>query len=410
MTWWIRTRRLTVGHATRSLVLPGKLRGFCRGDPANGHGERARSMSDGGWQFYGSIFVGSILLTLVFTPLALRLALRRAVLDHPVGYKRHDSPVPYLGGLAMVGAFSLAVLGAALVRPPVTGRGELVVVVGLAFGLSVVGLIDDLRYLRPWVRVLGETGAGLALYQVGAGVDLFGSDPLNALVTIVWVVGIVNAFNLLDNMDGLSAGVAAVGAGAFFVLAASNGQFLVGGLALATAGCALGFLRHNFHPARIYMGDCGSLFLGFMLAYLGMKLRFDGPVKVTFLVPILALGVAVFDTTLVTASRLLRRRSPFRGARDHASHRLVVVGIPVPVAVALLYAAAVSLGVIGFVVSRADPTLAYLLAGLVGALGVFIGVLLARVPVEEIEMEQVRWRRRRAAALDPDGEAAAEAG
>lgn len=367
-------------------------------------------MSDGGWQFYGSIFAGSILLTLVLTPLALRLALRRAVLDHPVGYKRHDSPVPYLGGLAMVGAFSLAVLGAALVRPPVTGRGELVVVVGLAFGLSVVGLIDDLRYLRPWVRVLGEAGAGLALYQVGAGVDLFGSDPLNALVTIVWVVGIVNAFNLLDNMDGLSAGVAAVGAGAFFVLAASNGQFLVGGLALATAGCALGFLRHNFHPARIYMGDCGSLFLGFMLAYLGMKLRFDGPVKVTFLVPILALGVAVFDTTLVTASRLLHRRSPFRGARDHASHRLVVVGIPVPVAVALLYGAAVSLGVIGFVVSRADPTLAYLLAGLVGALGVFIGVLLARVPVEEIEMERVRWRRRRAAELDPDGEAAAEAG
>jgi UDP-GlcNAc:undecaprenyl-phosphate GlcNAc-1-phosphate transferase len=338
-------------------------------------------MSGGGWQIYLTIFCGSALLALVLTPLALRLAVHRQILDHPLGYKGQASPVPYLGGLAMVGAFSLAVFVAGLVRPPVTGRSELFVVIGAAFGLSLIGLVDDLRHVRPWARVVCEIGAGYALYEVGAGVQLFSSDLANAFFTIAWVVAITNAFNLLDNMDGLSAGVAMIGAGAFFVIAAANGQFLVAGLAAATAGCALGFLRHNFHPARIYMGDCGSLFLGFMLAYLGAKLRFDSPASVTFLVPILVLGVAILDTTLVTVCRLLRRRSPFRGARDHVSHRLVAVGIPVPAAVAVIYGAAVSLGVLGFVVSRVPREPAYLLAGLVGALALFLGALLARVPI-----------------------------
>jgi UDP-GlcNAc:undecaprenyl-phosphate/decaprenyl-phosphate GlcNAc-1-phosphate transferase len=210
-------------------------------------------------------------------------------------------------------------------------------------------------------------------------------------------------------MDGLSAGVAAIGAGAFFAIAAANGQFLVAGLAAAVAGCAIGFLRHNFHPARIYMGDSGSLFLGFLLAYLGVKLRFDGPTSVTFLVPILVLGIAIFDTTLVTVCRLLRGRSPFQGGRDHVSHRLVAIGVPVPVAVSLIYVAAVSVGIVGFVVSRIERAPAYWLAGLIGALALFLGVLLARVPVYEVEAARSRWRRRLAASAgdtdEPDADA-----
>jgi UDP-GlcNAc:undecaprenyl-phosphate/decaprenyl-phosphate GlcNAc-1-phosphate transferase len=366
-------------------------------------------MSNGGWLQYSTIFLASAFLSLVFTPLALKVAVRRSVLDHPGDHKSHESPVPYLGGLAMVGAFSLAVLAAAVIRPPVTGRNELFVVVALAFGLSLVGLFDDIRHVRPWARVLCEIGAGYALYEVGAGVELFGSDLANALFTIVWVVAITNAFNLLDNMDGLSAGVAAIGAGAFFAIAAANGQFLVAGLAAAVAGCAIGFLRHNFHPARIYMGDSGSLFLGFLLAYLGVKLRFDGPTSVTFLVPILVVGIAIFDTTLVTICRLLRRRSPFQGGRDHVSHRLVAIGVPVPVAVSLIYVAAVSVGVVGFVVSRIERAPAYWLAGLFGTLALFLGVLLARVPVYEVEAARSRWRRRLAASTGdvevPDADA-----
>ena len=138
-------------------------------------------------------------------------------------------------------------------------------------------MLDDLRGLSPVGAIVAEVAAGLAVWGVGAGVDLFGPGVTDAVVTVVWVVGITNAFNLLDNMDGLSSGVAAIAAGSIFVIAASNGQFLVAALSIGLAGCALGFLRHNFHPATIYMGDAGALFLGFVLAYLGLKLRFDAP-------------------------------------------------------------------------------------------------------------------------------------
>ena len=264
-------------------------------------------MTGGGWQ-YLAVFLVSAAFSLLLTPLVLRFALRRNVLDLPGGHKSHTDPVPYLGGLAIVAAFALTVVVAALVRPPVSGRGELFVVLGLAVLLAFVGLLDDLTSLSPVVRLVVEVGAGLAVWAVGGGIDLFGPGVTDAAITVLWVVGITNAFNLLDNMDGLSSGVAAIAAGWIFVIAvARTDSSSWPGSAIGLAGCAIGFLRHNFHPARIYMGDAGALFLGFMLAYLGMKLRFDAPTSTTFLVPILIMGVPIFDTTLVTVTRLTSR-------------------------------------------------------------------------------------------------------
>ncbi len=338
-------------------------------------------MSSGGWQEYVTVFGGAAALSLFLTPLMMRLAVRLHVLDRPGENKSHDFPVPYLGGLAIVFAFAVAVTGAAVVRPPVGGRDELVLVLGVAVVLSLVGLLDDLRGLGPVFRLLVEVAGGVAIWTAGVGTELFPIEPLNAVFTVAWVVGVTNAFNLLDNMDGLSAGVAAIAAGWIFIIAAANDQFLVAALAAGLAGCALGFLRHNFHPARIYMGDAGSLFLGFLLAYLGLKLRFPGPTQVTFLVPILVVGVAIADTALVTWCRLRVGKSPFQGGLDHMSHRLVFMGIPVPISVALIYGASIGLGGIAFVVSRIDRLSAYVLAGLVVAGGLFLLVLLSRVPV-----------------------------
>ncbi len=335
----------------------------------------------GAWWEYAAAFGGALLLALVFTPLALVVAQRRQILDHPGDHKGHESPVPYLGGLAIVSALSVAVLVVGVVRPPESGFDELAAVLGMALVLSVVGLLDDLRGLGPIVRLVVEAAAGVGVWAVGAGVHFAGSSTLNALVTVVWVVGITNAFNLLDNMDGLSGGVAAIAAGSIFTIAQVEGQFLVAALAATLAGCALGFLRHNFHPARIYMGDAGSLYLGFVLAYLSLKLRFGAPEDVTFLVPLLVLGVPILDTTLVTLARLRHGRSPFQGGRDHVSHRLVRLGLPVRGAVGTIYVTAASLGVIALVVSRVDRTSAYLLAGLVAALGVLAGFALGLVPV-----------------------------
>lgn len=332
---------------------------------------------------YLAIFFASVLLATGATPLIRRFALRWGLLDRPGGHKGHSSPIPYLGGLAMAFAFSLALMAAALLRPPSSGLDELAVILGAALGLSVVGLIDDLRGLGVAPRLVTQVLAGLGLHWVGAGVLLFSAGWLNALVTVLWVVGITNAFNLLDNMDGLSAGVAIVGAISFFVIAALNSQYLVAALAIALAGCALGFLKHNFHPARIYMGDAGSLFLGFLLAAIGIKLRFPGPKVVTFFVPILVLGVPIIDTVLVTAGRLVHGRNPLSGGRDHISHRLVFVGIPVPASVALIYGSALAHGWLGVVMSRVDRTTGFILMAFVIAVDLFFVVLLFVVPVYE---------------------------
>lgn len=331
--------------------------------------------------YYAVVFAGSGLLSFSCTPLALRTAINRRFLDRPVGYKQQRSPVPYLGGLAIVFAFTSVVVAAAVFRPPSAALNELITILVLAVLVSLMGLLDDVRSLTPGVRLAAEIAAALIVWRSGIGVQLFIAEPLNAAFTVVWIVGITNAFNLLDNMDGLSAGVAAIGAGWFFVIGAVNGQYLVASLAAALAGCALGFLRHNFHPARIYMGDAGSLFLGYMLAVLGVKLRFDGPTNVTFLVPALVLGTALLDMGLVVTCRLLAGRSPFQGGRDHISHRLVFIGIPIRVAVGLIYGGAFSLGVVALVVSRVDRLSAYLLVGVMLAGGILLGALLARVPV-----------------------------
>jgi len=338
---------------------------------------------------YAAVFLATLAMSLVLTPLALRVAVRHRVLDEPGAIKGQAVAVPYLGGVAIVVSFAVAVMAAATIERPTSGLDELALILGLGVGLAVMGLVDDLRGLGPWLRLVLEIGAGFTIWATSNGTQFFGVAPLDLALTVIWVVGVTNAFNLLDNMDGLSAGVATVAAGSFFIIASVNGQFLVATLACALAGCSAGFLRSNFHPARIYMGDAGSLFLGFMLAVIGLKLRFDGPTQVTFAVPILVLGVALFDTTLVTVNRLLHRRSPLSGGRDHTSHRMVMVGIPVPATVTLLYMGGVSLGWLAIIMSRVDRGTAFILMGWVAAVAALLGVLLSRVPVYETSQRRL---------------------
>jgi len=177
-------------------------------------------------------------------------------------------------------------------------------------------------------------------------------------------------------MDGLSAGVASIAALWFLVIAGVNGQFLVATMAAAVGGCALGFLRHNLPPARIYMGDAGALFLGFCLSIVAMKLRFHGPTRVTFFVPILVLGVPLLDTSLVVLTRVRAGLSPFQGGRDHLSHRLVVLGASTSAAVAGLWAVGLGFGWAALVMSRVDTGTAFVLMALVLTLSSGAGALL----------------------------------
>lgn len=361
------------------------------------------------WPAFLAAFAGSLVVAWVLTPLLLGYALRRSVLDLPDARKSQASPVPYLGGLAIVGGFSAMCLAAAGLTRASSVVAELGTLLGIGLALAVLGLADDLRGgISPVLRVAVEVLAGALVWASGSGTELQAGPAVDLVVTVLWVVGITNAFNLLDNMDGLSAGLASIAGLVFALIAGLNGQYLVAALAAGTAGCAAGFLRHNFHPAKIYMGDAGSLFLGFLLAVLGLKLQLVGtPPVVAMFVPMLVLGVALFDTTLVTWQRLAHGRSPFLGGRDHASHRLVWVGIPVPVAVCLLYAAAVSLGWLAVLLARLDTVSGLLLIGFVLAAGVLLLGLLSAVPVyENSRQRQVMLRVVRAHEPEPPAAAA----
>jgi UDP-GlcNAc:undecaprenyl-phosphate GlcNAc-1-phosphate transferase len=328
------------------------------------------------------IFGVAAALTVVCTPVALRLAKRLDYFDTPTAGKSHRAPVPYLGGLAIVVPFVLIAVVAGLVGT--SDRHDvsyLAVFLAMAVGLAALGLFDDLRGLSPWPRLVLEIGAGIGVWKITDAAWIPGPRPLQAVVTVCWVVIVTNSFNLLDNMDGLAAGIAAVSSIFLFAVALENGQFLLATFALALAGCATGFLRYNFRPARIYMGDTGSLFLGFILAVLSLDLRFPTAQPAMFVVPVLIVGVALFDTTLVSITRPLQGRTPLQGGLDHVSHRLVFVGLSVRAAVCLLYSVAVALGTIALVITGVDWPTRLVVGALVALFALATGFVLARVPV-----------------------------
>jgi UDP-GlcNAc:undecaprenyl-phosphate GlcNAc-1-phosphate transferase len=317
------------------------------------------------------IFVFLIALTVTgfSTPVVRRLAIYIGFVDNPQARKLHKNPMPMMGGVAI---FLGALLGIMfLFQDVVLVRSAQVRGILLACSLvAAVGLIDDRYPLPSWAKMGGQIIAGIILIYFGVGVKLPLPTWLNFLITLVWLVGISNAINFLDNMDGLSAGISAVSASFILLLAALNGQYLVGALAAAVLGATLGFLRYNFKPAQIFMGDAGALFLGFLLAVLALQLRFpENSNTVTWMVPIFALGMPIFDTTLVVFSRIRRGVSPNTAGKDHSSHRLVRLGFTEKESVLIWYLVAGIFGMIAIFLTHAEPLEGYLIGGLSAILG-----------------------------------------
>jgi UDP-GlcNAc:undecaprenyl-phosphate GlcNAc-1-phosphate transferase len=253
--------------------------------------------------------------------------------------------------------------------------------VGILLGATLVslfGLADDHWGLHAYLKLGGQLLAGVILILGGTQVYLFPSHPwLNWAITLLWVVGLTNAFNLLDNMDGLSGGIATVAA-TFLLLLAAMGrppQVLVGAMAAALIGACIGFLRYNLNPATIFMGDTGALFLGFLLAALSIKLRFPSNVPwITWLVPVCVLALPIFDTSLVFFSRLRRGKNPLTTpGKDHLSHRLVALGLTRREAVLTCYLIGGACGLVAIYISQARFPDGYVAAGLLGLAGL-IGI------------------------------------
>ncbi len=338
--------------------------------------------------FYLILFLLSLGLALGGTPLAGRLALRTGMVDAPSARKVHLSPVPLLGGLAIFVAFMSGLLGLSYLFLPFYIPQLAAILLG-ATVISFFGLWDDKWGLRPLYKLGAQVLVAGWLVLTGVQIEFLHAlpfaDVLNVAATILWVVAITNAINFIDNMDGLSSGVSAIAAGFFFLAAYQSGQWLVALMAVALAGAALGFVYHNFGFIRgrtlIFMGDSGSLFLGYVLAALGIKLRFANVDFVTWMVPVLVLGLPLFDLSLVVISRT-RRRIPFtRGGKDHTSHRLVALGLTKREAVMATYLICGVLGVAALVVTGASVVDGYWVGG-VTALAAFVTLYkLEQVPL-----------------------------
>ena len=319
------------------------------------------------------IFLGSLLLTGFGTPFVRQMAMAIGFVDAPSKRKLHVAPMPLMGGVAIFG-------GAIVLLAVYFGRLGNTRVLGQLFGaalISAIGLLDDKRPLSAKVKFAVQAAAFILVIWLGTSVRIPGFPLwLNWVLTFIWFSIITNAINFLDNMDGLCAGVAAVAAAFIVLMANFSGQFFVGPLAAAILGACLGFLRYNFKPARIFMGDAGSLLLGYMLASMSLQLRFpDNSTFVTWMVPLFILGVPLFDLTLVSIARLKRGVNPLTAAgKDHTSHRLVRMGLSQREAVLTIYLLGGIYGMIALFIIQADLVEGYMIgvsAAIISLFGIY---------------------------------------
>jgi UDP-GlcNAc:undecaprenyl-phosphate GlcNAc-1-phosphate transferase len=291
-----------------------------------------------------ALFVFSFIVTGLVTPLFRKLAVHFHIWDSPnSSHKTHVEPVPYLGGLAIVfGVLVVVFLGLWFSGSSKSTYIILINCVIPAIFMSLIGLADDILNLSPWPRFVAQSIAGAAtswfLIQNKTKGVLFDSEIINVTVTVLWIVGLCNAVNFFDNIDGGAAGAIAISTASIALISLFTEQGYVGALASVVSGSCLGFLLWNKSPARIYMGDAGSLFLGVLVATLAI--RIDTEVTnhgLALMIPFLILALPILDTTVVVISRISRGISPFRGGRDHLSHLIMARAFSKKVTILLLW-------------------------------------------------------------------------
>lgn len=327
----------------------------------------------------------SIAISAVLTIVVREFARRYGHVAKPKSDRWHKKPTAMLGGVAIAAATFIGYLAF------VPKNTQSLVVVGASAWLFVVGLIDDVFNIKPYQKLFGQLIGATVVVGFGLTLPLTGNQLVDIWVTVFWIIGITNAINLLDNMDGLAAGIAAIAAAslAFGMFGSSPAGEII--LVTVFIGALIGFLFFNFNPASIFMGDCGSMFVGFLLSTSVLLGQSGGRSRGVFsilAVPVLILFVPIFDTTFVTVLRKLWGRKASQGGRDHTSHRLVALGLSERSAVMMLYGFAIVAGALAIAVSQLPVTSSLALIGLFTAALTIIGVYLSKVKVyEETEEE-----------------------
>lgn len=299
---------------------------------------------------YLVVYFGSLILALLATPVVIWLARRIGAVDRPGIRTVHKLPIPRIGGVAIFLSAMVVIVSVIFVNDNI-GQAfraawlQLVTLLGSATLIFAIGLVDDLKGLPARVKFLAELLVALVLCLAGIRIsNIAVTDqwvlPLGEwawLLTLLWVIGITNAVNLSDGLDGLAAGVSAIACGVMAIFAIHGGQIIMGVLMLALLGSLSGFLFFNFNPAKVFMGDCGSLFLGFTIASASVMGTTKSAALVGLALPALALGVPIFDTLLSMLRRFLERRSLFAPDRSHFHHRLLDLGLHQRHAVMAIY-------------------------------------------------------------------------
>ncbi|PKK92176.1 MAG: undecaprenyl-phosphate alpha-N-acetylglucosaminyl 1-phosphate transferase [Candidatus Wallbacteria bacterium HGW-Wallbacteria-1] len=327
-----------------------------------------------------------VLFTLCFglsyflTPLMKWLAHRLGYVDKPAAHKAHQKTTPLLGGSAII----LSFLAGVMLFRPMDHENQLTGIIASTVLLFIVGLIDDKMGMMPRTKLFWQAMAAAIMISYGVRIEIIDIKWISIPLTVFWVVGITNSVNLLDNMDGLSSGVSFIICMILFFISGFNSLYILAILSLALAGSCLGFLRHNFPPAKIFMGDCGSLPIGFLLSAMAIigTWREAATLAVTLGIPILVLGVPIFDTTLVTVTRLFNGRPVSQGGKDHSSHRLLNMGFSPRQVALILYFIAICLGSSAiYVLESTRAQMLFVFLGIL-VMAFILGIRLGRIQVD----------------------------
>ena len=305
---------------------------------------------------YIAAFVGSFLTAFISLPLWARWCERTGLVDDPGHRKIHDRPIPLAGGLAVVTALALPLLiaTAVILFGNFPGGGDAQLHHGLgrrasqlgaillgALGMTTLGVLDDKFELRPLHKFLGQLLIASLVAVAGVRITLFVHSPVFSFaITVLWILTLINAFNFMDNMNGLCAGLGFIAASVFGILAASDGQYLVATMALLIAGSLAGFLPHNFPNARAFLGDAGSHLVGYLLAVLAILPHFhtpESPRPLAVLTPLVVLALPLADLVHVVIVRTLNRKPFYIGDNNHLSHRLTRLGLSKQASVMLIW-------------------------------------------------------------------------
>lgn len=332
---------------------------------------------------YTLLFLVAGVSVLSLTPRIIRAAHRWGFLDIPSARKIHQNPTPLLGGMAIFAGF----LASFLIGIRLSSTAFSFPLIGFLLGATwvfLIGLIDDKRSLGPVAKLGGQLVACGFLFFSGNTNGLITNAPLDVILSFVWVVGLMNALNFLDNMDGLATGITFLASMAFFILFLIQGQVMPAIIAIGLAGSALAFLRFNFHPASIFLGDAGSLLYGYVLATLGLMSTWHQESYLSLFAPILILGYPIFDVSFVVLTRIARGSHIAQAGKDHSTHRIGTLLDNVRGTAWVVYAACFLLAAVGITLSMTrDLALHFSVLILIAFLFLLSGTLLSRVPIQE---------------------------